>query len=188
MDYQLERPLHFAGVLLILVMNGCLVFSAPRQPITHQQITRRLRSLKFFINELFQEYIAFHQDRNTSVPSGIPDVDISGATVEERLQHIYSKTMLFRAHVHQVQLYHEQNWNNSEKLATCLNVVHVQCRYFASSVRNLLRTPVPTVPALEVGPHGNKFQIRVYGWAVLRQLQDWITAVETVLTADLQDS
>ncbi|KAK7933841.1 hypothetical protein WMY93_004737 [Mugilogobius chulae] len=101
-----ENSAHLYRLILILVeIQVTPVFSAPssHRPQTRQMdlTLSTLRLLKQQVVDLFEAYNTRHGPRNPSVPTEVPDANVSGATVEERLQNIYSKAMLFRLHVHQ---------------------------------------------------------------------------------------
>uniref|UniRef100_A0A3B4A5B1 Ciliary neurotrophic factor n=1 Tax=Periophthalmus magnuspinnatus TaxID=409849 RepID=A0A3B4A5B1_9GOBI len=181
----------FSGLMLMLVeIQGTPVFSAAASlvPSSEQMnvTIKVLRLLKHETDTLFEEYVSnkLHSERNNSVPPEVPDVSVSGVSAEEKLQSVYSKTRLFTQHVHQVQLYHKEKFANTEPLKRLYAAVFNRCGYFVSSVQQLLResdSAVPPSPPPLTVHHPHRFHIKVYGWAVLLRLQEWLTRVEQVL-------
>uniref|UniRef100_A0A8C6U0B0 Ciliary neurotrophic factor n=1 Tax=Neogobius melanostomus TaxID=47308 RepID=A0A8C6U0B0_9GOBI len=125
-----------------------------------------------------------HGFTNGLVTAEVPDADISGVSVEERLQSISIKALLFCEHIHQVKHYHRKKWGHIESVGELLNHVTERCRHFATNVQRLLKVfephaLVPT-PAPLMLEHKTRYKIKVYSWAVQLRLKEWLTLVKQV--------
>lgn len=129
---------------------------------------------------------AFHGNFTSSVPNNVPSATVSGFNISQQLQDIYIKTKLFHFHIEKVKTYHHSNvfWNNSKYFD---DLTHVNDRLpdlsnlIESLLNKDLKVAVPRPPAPPKLSHTHDYPKKVYGWAVIHNLNEFLKQVLQVL-------
>lgn len=125
---------------------------------------------------------AFHGSIPSSVPNNVPHSTVSGINISQQLQDIYIKTNQFHFHIEKVQNYHNSVWNKS-----LVHMKHVKERlshlsnFIVLILKDDLNVTVPTPPPPPTLSHTHDYEKKVYEWAVIHNMTEFLEQVLQVL-------
>uniref|UniRef100_A0A672YHR1 Ciliary neurotrophic factor n=1 Tax=Sphaeramia orbicularis TaxID=375764 RepID=A0A672YHR1_9TELE len=118
----------------------------------------------------------------------VPPSTVSGTSISEKLQDIYTKNMLFQMHMSKVKEDQDTVWGvqSDSTFWSLLTSVTDRLGHFLGKMERVLeaqdpKVPLPTSPPPLQVSHSNNYDNKVYGWAVIFRLEKWIGEVQKVL-------
>uniref|UniRef100_A0A3Q3J554 Ciliary neurotrophic factor n=1 Tax=Monopterus albus TaxID=43700 RepID=A0A3Q3J554_MONAL len=168
---------------MLLEVQWRSVFSAPTMTVFND-----IESAVFMVTLSFLQKNV--HEPTGSIPNDVPESTISGATISEKLQDIYTKNVLFSCHISKVEEYQITVWGNPESIAQPLSNVKNRLHIHLVQIRNILENlypeiPLPTTPPPPQVTHSYDNEKKIYGWGVIVALKDWLTQVLQVCNSAL---
>ncbi|XP_047448354.1 uncharacterized protein LOC125012438 [Mugil cephalus] len=186
---SLKRPTMFHVLALVILVQWRPVFPAPVKPSCDIDDTVRLtKLLQHEATLLLNAYQKFHGPIEDSVPEDVPDSEVSGTSVTEKLLDVCNKHMLFSLHILQVEAYQKDLLADPKPLLDDLSPLKLRLtsNYLLSRVKVIIQhiegeIPELTTPAPLQLSHNDDYTKKVYGWGVIVRVVEWLKQVSQVL-------
>uniref|UniRef100_A0A1A8NPE6 Ciliary neurotrophic factor n=1 Tax=Nothobranchius rachovii TaxID=451742 RepID=A0A1A8NPE6_9TELE len=148
-----------------------------------QQARRLVNLLHLKATDLKDEYLKKHRINNVDIPDEAPTSTVTGSSLLEKLEDIYTKNRLFRLHILQVKKYQYPHPNPlSDGLKEIARTLSHHLHVLENTLGCLdLRTHPTTSPSLPDMDHHGDYSKKVYGWGVIVRLIEWLDEVKIVL-------
>uniref|UniRef100_A0A1A8CPZ2 Ciliary neurotrophic factor n=1 Tax=Nothobranchius kadleci TaxID=1051664 RepID=A0A1A8CPZ2_NOTKA len=152
-----------------------------------EQARRLVNLLHLKATDLKDKYLRKHRINNVDIPDEAPTATVTGSSLLEKLEDVYTKNRLFGSHILQVEKYQKELLPDPKPLSDGLKEIARKLSRHLHVLENALgcldpMTRPSTSPSLPDMDHHGDYSKKVYGWGVIVRLIEWLDEVKIVLT------